>query len=237
MKQWGPDVLRGFWERWYFPANATLYVVGELGGSVEETRQLIERTFGRVPPGRYPAHSLNGNGHADAPAPGSLKMRHEVRATLPVGLDGFYAFLVQTLALSGLCEGTMRVLKFVLHPTRAGCGGADAAAGAAHLRVRAGAQRRGQGAGVSLPPPPAAALHALHLLQAARRAHVPHAQPQVRVVPPTTTHTHTQLRVLRLKGIWAIFQVCVAANRKFDGNSSGFRGGPLNLWAVPFSGC
>ena len=77
-------MLRGFWERWYFPANATLYVVGELGGTVEETRELIQRTFGRVPPGRYPAHSLNGNGvsSADAPAPGSMKMRHEVRTGL-----------------------------------------------------------------------------------------------------------------------------------------------------------
>lgn len=80
--QWSPEVLNSFWKRWYFPANATLYVVGNLGGSVEETRQLIEQTFGRVPPGVHPTHDSglhgNGNGNSTVASSGAMKMRHEV---------------------------------------------------------------------------------------------------------------------------------------------------------------
>lgn len=41
--------MREFWEKWYFPANATLYVVGDLDRPVEEMVKLIENTLGRVP--------------------------------------------------------------------------------------------------------------------------------------------------------------------------------------------
>ncbi len=27
---WPQDLVHAFWRRWYFPANATLYVVGDL---------------------------------------------------------------------------------------------------------------------------------------------------------------------------------------------------------------
>ena len=92
MKQWSIDELRGFWQQWYFPANATLYVVGEVGRPAAEVRDLIAATFGRVPPGRLPvaednghhAASLNGsNGNGAVPhlqqQQGALKMRHPVR--------------------------------------------------------------------------------------------------------------------------------------------------------------
>jgi len=95
VKQWNIDELRGFWQQWYFPANATLYVVGEVGRPAAEVRELIANTFGRVPPGRQPAEgggghhpqqSLNGsssNGNGAVPhlqqQQGPLKMRHPVR--------------------------------------------------------------------------------------------------------------------------------------------------------------
>ena len=92
VKQWNVDELRGFWQQWYFPANATLYVVGEVGRPTAEVRELIADTFGRVPPGRHLAEgsghhppSLNGsssNGNGAAPhlqqQQGPLKMRHPV---------------------------------------------------------------------------------------------------------------------------------------------------------------
>jgi len=40
--QWGGDVLKAFHKRWYFPANMTLYIVGDLEQSVEEVEALIE---------------------------------------------------------------------------------------------------------------------------------------------------------------------------------------------------
>jgi hypothetical protein len=93
VKQWNIDELRGFWRQWYFPANATLYVVGEMGRPTAEVRELISSTFGRVPPGREPPQgghaaaigngsSSNGNGvgpHVSQQQQGALKMRHPVR--------------------------------------------------------------------------------------------------------------------------------------------------------------
>ena len=91
VKQWNIDELRGFWQQWYFPANATLYVVGEVGRPTAEVRELIANTFGRVPPGRHPAEaenhhapSLNGSSNGNGAVPhlqqqqGPLKMRHPV---------------------------------------------------------------------------------------------------------------------------------------------------------------
>ncbi|KAI8464353.1 MAG: LuxS/MPP-like metallohydrolase [Monoraphidium minutum] len=76
VKRWPQDLVHAFWRRWYFPANATLYVV----------QQLIEKEFGRILPGMLdngeaaappaadaghdaPAHgAANGNGGAGAMA-------------------------------------------------------------------------------------------------------------------------------------------------------------------------
>jgi len=49
--QWSRDQLLAFWKKWYFPANATLYVVGDLDRSTAELEDLIKQTFGRRPPG------------------------------------------------------------------------------------------------------------------------------------------------------------------------------------------
>ena len=99
VKQWNIDELRGFWRQWYFPANATLYVVGEMGRPTAEVRELISSTFGRVPPGRQlpegghaaagsNGSSSNGNGagpHASQQQQGALKLRHPVRLRLRHG--------------------------------------------------------------------------------------------------------------------------------------------------------
>lgn len=65
VKQWPSDALRAFWGRWYFPANTTLYIVGDLDRDVEATRALIQKTFGKLPA------PLDSNGNR--------KERHEVR--------------------------------------------------------------------------------------------------------------------------------------------------------------
>lgn len=75
----GKDVLHGFWSKWYFPANATLYMVGDfengMAGGIPAVEDLIRKTFGshRLQPGRQ----SNGAG----PSSGPLKQRHEVRTT------------------------------------------------------------------------------------------------------------------------------------------------------------
>ena len=64
VERWGREALMEFWSDWYFPANATLYIVGQLDRSVDETRELIARTFGAVPAGRerraQPEQTANG---------------------------------------------------------------------------------------------------------------------------------------------------------------------------------
>lgn len=55
VKKWDIFKLREFWQRWYFPANATLYVVGDFNLSVEELEAEIHSHFGKVPAGRMPA--------------------------------------------------------------------------------------------------------------------------------------------------------------------------------------
>jgi Peptidase M16 inactive domain len=87
VKQFDGEMLHRFWSRWYFPANATLYVVGQLDRSVEDTIALIQRNFGRIPAGREDVAAGDArvlaaegsNGGAAAPVPlGRLKQRHPV---------------------------------------------------------------------------------------------------------------------------------------------------------------
>lgn len=71
-----------FWNQWYFPANTTLFVVGDIDRPVDEIVELIENSLGRVPAGReapqLPAGAASGNdGAAEALAP--LKEKHLVR--------------------------------------------------------------------------------------------------------------------------------------------------------------
>ena len=84
-----------FWEKWYFAANAVLYIVGDLSNSVAEIEGLIEKAFGGVPAGRErlpgssaqgalhngngASHSSSSNGASkDEAALQPLKQKHEV---------------------------------------------------------------------------------------------------------------------------------------------------------------
>ncbi|CAK7348928.1 unnamed protein product [Dovyalis caffra] len=47
IKKWDADKIRKFHERWYFPANATLYIVGDID-NISKTVQQIENVFGET---------------------------------------------------------------------------------------------------------------------------------------------------------------------------------------------
>lgn len=47
--KWDGDMLRKFHERWYFPANMTLYVVGDINVTVEQAEKLIEARASPLP--------------------------------------------------------------------------------------------------------------------------------------------------------------------------------------------
>ena len=106
VRGWQRADLLEFWSRWYFPANATIYLVGDFGEGVttEDAAKAVEAAFGRVPAGRQmrgdegedatsaAAAAANGNGSGGngngrqptaaqlvAAAKGELKLRHEVR--------------------------------------------------------------------------------------------------------------------------------------------------------------
>ena len=86
-------MLMSFWEKRYVPANAVLYIVGDLNNSVAEIEALIQKAFGSVPAGRQKvsgsssegalqngngaAHSSNGASRDEAALP-PLKRKHEV---------------------------------------------------------------------------------------------------------------------------------------------------------------
>ncbi|KAG9455542.1 hypothetical protein H6P81_000050 [Aristolochia fimbriata] len=48
IKKWDADKIKKFHERWYFPANATLYIVGDID-NIPKTVYQIEAVFGRTP--------------------------------------------------------------------------------------------------------------------------------------------------------------------------------------------
>ena len=52
VKQWSKQELHAFWRKWYFPANATLYIVGDLSEprGVRDAIASIEAQFGKVAP-------------------------------------------------------------------------------------------------------------------------------------------------------------------------------------------
>ncbi|KAI4295276.1 hypothetical protein L6164_035338 [Bauhinia variegata] len=47
IKKWDADKIRKFHERWYFPANATLYIVGDID-NISKTVHQIEAVFGQI---------------------------------------------------------------------------------------------------------------------------------------------------------------------------------------------
>ena len=83
VKKWPGDALRSFWGKWYFPANATLYVVGDLDRDVEATTELIKNTFGKLPAAAQPApgDTKSPPQHNGVPqvAGTMLKERHTIR--------------------------------------------------------------------------------------------------------------------------------------------------------------
>ena len=66
-------MLHDFWKRFYYPGNATLYVVGDFdaGGGMDAAEQLIQDTFGKIPTGPRP-----GSG-----APGPLRQQQQLVGT------------------------------------------------------------------------------------------------------------------------------------------------------------
>jgi predicted Zn-dependent peptidase len=51
VKKWSKQELHAFWRKWYFPANATLYIVGDLtDAGVKEAIDHIHTHFGQVAP-------------------------------------------------------------------------------------------------------------------------------------------------------------------------------------------
>ena len=79
VQKWTRDQVHSFWERWYFPANATLYVAGDFGMRVPDVERLIQNTFGRIPAGR---HKQLSSDNGRQPSDGELKKRHEVGSVL-----------------------------------------------------------------------------------------------------------------------------------------------------------
>jgi predicted Zn-dependent peptidase len=51
--QWDAEKVRQFHERWYFPANATLYVVGDFHADVAGVVEMIEQAFGAASPATH----------------------------------------------------------------------------------------------------------------------------------------------------------------------------------------
>lgn len=79
IKKWGADKIRRFHERWYFPANATLYLVGDID-NIPKAVQQIEAVFERT---------LEGNDASTTPSPGAFgAMASFLVPKLPSGLTG-----------------------------------------------------------------------------------------------------------------------------------------------------
>ncbi|XP_059640139.1 stromal processing peptidase, chloroplastic [Cornus florida] len=79
IKKWDADKIRKFHERWYFPANATLYMVGDID-NISKTVHHIEAVFGQTG---------MENETAPAPAPSAFgAMASFLVPKLPVGLAG-----------------------------------------------------------------------------------------------------------------------------------------------------
>lgn len=68
VKKWDGEVLKAYHKKWYFPANATLYLVGDFQVPVDEVVQLVEQAFEQVPP------AMEGEGDQAV-----MKTRHAIR--------------------------------------------------------------------------------------------------------------------------------------------------------------
>lgn len=112
VRKFTADQIRAFWQRWYFPANMTLYVVGELEGGVEATERLIEQIFGGLEPRREATVDAEGKVQM-----GALVPRQPVRPPVvhkygvglatpdkPVGVSIFRHPLLPHFQLSMFCK-------------------------------------------------------------------------------------------------------------------------------------
>ncbi|EPS66722.1 hypothetical protein M569_08054, partial [Genlisea aurea] len=78
IKKWDADKIRKFHERWYFPANATLYIVGDID-DIPNTVKHIEHVFGQT---------FTENEAPIPPAPSPFgAMANFLVPKLPVGLS------------------------------------------------------------------------------------------------------------------------------------------------------
>eukprot|EP00798_Chlamydomonas_sp_ICE-L_P019762 gene19762-26456_t len=75
VKAWEHDRLKDFWKKWYFPANATLFVVGDLDR--DTTHELINKAFGKLP-AAVEGPPIKRGKESNGPPP-VLKKKHEVR--------------------------------------------------------------------------------------------------------------------------------------------------------------
>jgi predicted Zn-dependent peptidase len=137
---WDAAKVRQFHERWYFPANATLYVVGDFHADVPGVVEMIENAFGAASAATHPEGFVNEVprspdsvkafegvvGGAGAPSlpnntpdtPNELRDRHAVRP--PVKVRNFPSHHVPPSRLRILVpEGTAIPLTvYVIHITR-----------------------------------------------------------------------------------------------------------------------
>ncbi|KAL9227600.1 hypothetical protein vseg_003272 [Gypsophila vaccaria] len=81
IKKWDADKIRKFHERWYFPANATLYIVGDID-NISKTIYQIEAVFGQT--------GLENDIEASPPSPPNIfgAMTSFLVPKLSVGLGG-----------------------------------------------------------------------------------------------------------------------------------------------------
>ncbi|XP_010484907.1 PREDICTED: stromal processing peptidase, chloroplastic [Camelina sativa] len=82
IKKWDVDKIRKFHERWYFPANATLYIVGDIN-NIPQIVNNIEAVFGKT--------GLD-NESTPSPTPGAFgAMANFLVPKLPAGLGGTFS--------------------------------------------------------------------------------------------------------------------------------------------------
>jgi len=80
IQKWHGDVCRGFHQRWYFPANATLYLVGDIDCDVDAAIQQIEAAFAKEPAPMREEEPVTPGEIPTSPAPPPLpKTRQPVR--------------------------------------------------------------------------------------------------------------------------------------------------------------
>ncbi|XP_073387448.1 stromal processing peptidase, chloroplastic isoform X3 [Physcomitrium patens] len=82
IKKWDPETIKAFHVHWYFLANATLFIVGDIG-SVIRTVEMIEAQFAATPAGVITStHTSLENINLTSIVVATLKERHHVRPPL-----------------------------------------------------------------------------------------------------------------------------------------------------------